>query len=71
MAKELTPKKRVIREAILANPDAGPKALARLINEAEQREHDKIHVTPGDVPVLGTAAAGDARVARLPVVPLG
>jgi hypothetical protein len=49
MAKELTPKTRVIREAILANPEMGPKALARLINEAAEREGDKVHVTPGDV----------------------
>lgn len=49
MAKALTPKTRVIREAILTNPDKGPKALSKLINEAPEREDDKVRVTPGDV----------------------
>lgn len=49
MAKTLTPKTQAIREAILAHPDTGPKALAQLINNAEEREADGVHVTPGEV----------------------
>jgi hypothetical protein len=49
MAKQLSLKTRVIREAISANPDKGPKAVAALVNKAEERERDGIHVTPTEV----------------------
>lgn len=49
MAKSLSPKSRVIREAIVRSPDLGPRALAQLINSDEAREVDRVRVTPNEV----------------------
>jgi hypothetical protein len=49
MAKELSEKSKVIREAIAANPDLGNTDLASLINAADARKKDKIAVTATDV----------------------
>src|SRR5947209_345156 len=49
MAKPLSPKSVLIREAIKANPKLGNADLAKLINSAEVRKEDKIKVTATDV----------------------
>jgi hypothetical protein len=49
MAKPLSPKSALIRDAITAHPNKKPKDLADLINSSDARKQDKINVTPGDV----------------------
>src|SRR4051794_38924645 len=49
MAKALSEKSRVIREAIKANPGKGNTELVDLINKSEDRQKDKIKVTAQDV----------------------
>jgi hypothetical protein len=49
MAKQLSAKSTVIRDAITANPDLGNTDLAALINGADARKQDKIKVTATDV----------------------
>lgn len=49
MAKPLGPKSKLIRDAITANPGKGNKALADMLNSDEERQADKIKVTPNDV----------------------
>jgi hypothetical protein len=49
MAKQLSEKSKVIREAITANPDLGNTDLAALINSADARKADKVKVTATDV----------------------
>jgi hypothetical protein len=49
MAKPLSPKSQVIREAISAHPKLGNTKLAETINGAEARKTDKIQVTAADV----------------------
>src|SRR4051812_7046927 len=49
MAKQLGPKSRLIRQAILAHPDLTNKPLAELINGSDAREEDNLHVTPAEV----------------------
>ena len=49
MAKPLSPKSQLIREAIAAHPKLGNTQLAELINGAEGRKTDKIQVNATDV----------------------
>jgi hypothetical protein len=49
MAKQLSAKSTVIRDAIAANPDLGNTDLATLINGSAARKQDKITVTATDV----------------------
>ena len=49
MAKPLSPKSQIIREAIAAHPKVGNTALAGLINGSEARKDDKVKVTATDV----------------------
>jgi hypothetical protein len=49
MAKPLSPRSTVIRDAIAANPDLGNTDLAALINGSAARKQDKITVTATDV----------------------
>src|SRR4051794_9038416 len=49
MAKPLSPKSRLIREALKANPKLGNADLAKLINSSDARKEDKIKVTATDV----------------------
>src|SRR4051795_5393275 len=49
MAKPLSPKSQLIREAIKANPKLGNAELAKLINSSDARKEDKIKVTATDV----------------------
>jgi hypothetical protein len=63
MAKPLSPKSQLIREAIAAHPNKKPKGLADLINSSEARKEDKIKVTPGDVTNQKQALKGMAETA--------
>jgi hypothetical protein len=49
MAKPLSPKSQLIREALKANPKLGNADLAKLINSSDARKQDKIKVTATDV----------------------
>jgi hypothetical protein len=49
MAKPLSPKSKLIREALKANPNLGNADLARQINSSDARKEDKIKVTATDV----------------------
>jgi hypothetical protein len=49
MAKPLSPKSQLIREALKANPKLGNADLAKLINSSDVRKGDKIKVTATDV----------------------
>jgi hypothetical protein len=49
MAKPLSPKSALIREAIAANRKLGNTDLADLINSSDSRKEDKIKVTATDV----------------------
>jgi hypothetical protein len=49
MAKPLSPKSKLIREAINANPNVGNTKLAELINGSDDRKQDKIKISAGDV----------------------
>src|SRR4051812_49046804 len=49
MAKPLSPKSQLIREAIKANSKLGNADLAKLINSSDARKEDKIKVTATDV----------------------
>src|SRR4051794_39768666 len=49
MAKPLSPKSKLIREALKANPKLGNTELAELINSSDARKEDKIKVTSTDV----------------------
>jgi hypothetical protein len=49
MAKPLSPKSQLIREAIAAHPRFGNTQLAELINGSEDRKNDKIQVNATDV----------------------
>jgi hypothetical protein len=49
MAKPLSPKSQLIREALKANPKLGNADLAKLINSSDVRKEDKIKVTATDI----------------------
>lgn len=49
MAKPLSAKSVLIRDAIRAHPDLNNKPLAELINSSDARKEDKIQVTALDV----------------------
>jgi hypothetical protein len=49
MAKPLSPKSKLIREALKANPKLGNTELADLINSSDARREDKIKVTATEV----------------------
>lgn len=49
MARELSLKSSLIREAILANPDVKNKPLADQLNAAPERLDDKLKFVPNDV----------------------
>src|SRR4051794_25553634 len=49
MAKPLSPKSKLIREALKANPKLGNADPAKLINSSDARKEDKIKVTATDV----------------------
>jgi hypothetical protein len=49
MAKPLSPKSQLIREAIVANSKLGNTELASLINSSDARKGDKIKVSATDV----------------------
>jgi hypothetical protein len=49
MARTLSPKSKLIREALKANPKLGNADLAKLINSSDARKGDKIKVTATDV----------------------
>ena len=49
MAKPLSHKSHLIRQAIKDNPNKGSTEIAEMLNDAEERMDDKINVKPGDV----------------------
>jgi hypothetical protein len=49
MARTLSPKSVLIREALKANPKLGNADLAKLLNSSDARKEDKIKVTATDV----------------------
>src|SRR5262249_20593770 len=49
MAKSFGAKTLLIRDALQAQPDKGPKEIADLINASDARKQDKIEVKPLDV----------------------
>src|SRR3954447_22763845 len=49
MAKSFGAKTLLIRDALQAHPDKGPKEIADLINASDARKQDRIEIKPIDV----------------------
>jgi hypothetical protein len=70
MAKSFGAKTLLIRDALQAHPDKGPKEIADLINASDARKQDKIEVKPIDVSqqklLLKKAAGAEPAAAEKP-----
>ena len=49
MAKPISAKSLLIRQAIIAHPDKTPKEVAELLNDSHDRMDDKLKFTPNDI----------------------
>ena len=49
MAKPISAKSLLIRQAVTAHPDKTPKEIAELLNDSHDRMDDKLKFTPNDI----------------------